>query len=189
MIIRTLVGALALVLLTSSIATAQDTASDAIESVSASVEPAQARPGELVTVKFTIKLKNGWHTYPTMQVDENARTMVNKLTFPKTGSLVFVGAIKDPANAEVKAEPILEIEKLLIYHGTVTWERKAIVAPNAAAGAAEAKIAARLTVCTDDKCVPVPVAAPAKLTIAGTPVEVAPEYRAEVEKALAAPSR
>lgn len=162
---------------------------NAVESVEAKFEPAEAKPGQTVKFTLTVNLKPGYHTYPLMQADKAAAElgMVNKLAFPAAGAVVFVGAMVDPPGATVKAEPLLGIKAMNVYSGKVTYERTAVVSPKAAAGAAAVKLTEfRLSVCDKDNCFP-----PYKMTpdaalkvLAGPAVAVDAKYADEVEKAL-----
>src|SRR5271163_5015040 len=108
-------------------ATAQPGIDEVIKKVEAKFEPADAKPGQTVTLKLSVQLLPGWHTYPTIQPDKGARAQANKITFPEGGPVVYVGEFEDPSGAKEKAEPLASIEKLLYYPGGATWERKAVV--------------------------------------------------------------
>jgi Disulphide bond corrector protein DsbC len=154
-----------------------------VQKVEARFEPAEARPGELVTLKIDVKLEAGWHTYPTVQKDKAARSYVNRITFPTEGPIVFVGSIIDPPDPKSKAEA--DIEELIYYPGGGTWERKAVVSPKATAGESVAKVKFRLSVCDKNVCLPPEtLELEAKLKVSGSPVAVDPKYKDEVEKAL-----
>src|SRR5213079_2502408 len=66
-----------------------------VKKVEAAFEPAEAKPGQTVTLKITVELADGFHTYPTKQTDKNAAAMVNKITFPAPAGVIFVGDVKD----------------------------------------------------------------------------------------------
>lgn len=158
-----------------------------VEKVEATFEPAEAKPGEVVTFKLTVTLGLGYHTYPLMQRDKLAGDMVNKLDFPAAGSVIFVGDSIDPAGAETKAEPLLGIKAMKVYHGKVVYERKAVVSPKAAAGAGTVAIPKFvLSVCDKDSCFPPKTLTPEATfkVLNGPAVVVDKKYAAEVEKAL-----
>lgn len=160
-----------------------------VEGVELTVDPPAAKPGQVVTLKLTVKLNDGYHTYPTKQKEKAAAGMVNKITFPDdVAGLLMVGEVKDPEKADVKAEPDLGIMELRTYHGTVTYERPAVVLPTAAAGERTVTLKAfRLNVCDANNCFPPKTLTPsAKLTVQpGPAVEVPKEYAEAVKKALA----
>ncbi len=158
----------------------------AVKKVEATFEPAEAKPGQVVTFKLTVELNEGYHTYPSKQPDKLAASMVNKIGFPDPGAVVFVGPVTDSDNFEKKPEPELGIKEYRYYPGKVVYERKAVVAPTQKPGEVTVKLAEfRLTVCDANNCFP-----PRKLTpgatlkvLNGPPVPVDPKYADEVKKA------
>jgi hypothetical protein len=165
-------------------AAAQPTFEQIVKKAEAKFEPASARPGQTVTVKVTLQLIDGWHTYPVMQTDPAAKNYVNKFTFPTDGSVVYVGDFDDPSGGKEKAEPLAMIEKMTYYPGGATWERKAVVLPTTKPGEVSSKIKVKVLVCNKDNCLPPkPLELEATLKVAGEPMPVDPKYKAEVEKA------
>lgn len=164
-----------------------DPLAKAVKKIEAKFEPAEAKPSQTVTFKLTVELADGYYTYPTAQPDKMAASMVNQLKFPDPGAVVFVGGVTDPPLYDVKEEPDLGIKELRTVSGVVTYERKAVVSPKAAAGAAAVKLAAfRLSVCDKNNCFPakaVPVEATLKV-LPGPAVPVEAAYAAEVAKAV-----
>lgn len=166
---------------------AADPKKGGVKSVEATFEPAEAKPGQTVTLKLTVTLEDGYYTYPLVQEDKAATGMVNKLEFPKAGAVVFVGEAYDPAGAKTKAEPVLGIEEMKYYTGTVVFERKAVVSPTAKAGEATVQLPKfLLSVCDKDNCFPPKALKPeAKLKVLDGPaVAVDKKYAEEVEKAV-----
>ena len=84
------------------VAFAQDKAKEAIQKVEAAFEPAEAKPGQTVTLKLTVKLADGYHTYPVTQPAPEAKYSANAITFPKDGPVVFVGDTVDPVDPKVR---------------------------------------------------------------------------------------
>jgi hypothetical protein len=159
----------------------------AVKKVEASFSPAEAKPGQTVTFSVTVELNDGYHTYPTVQTDKMALSMVNTFKFPKPGEVIFVGEVQDPKDTKKKAEPEIGILELLYCEGKVTFTRKAVVSPKAKPGEASVKLDSfKLSVCDKDNCFPpkdVPIGA--KLKVLDAPaVEVEKQYAAEVAKAL-----
>ncbi len=149
----------------------------------AKFEPATAKPGQTVTLKVSLSLLQGWHTYPIFQPDKGAKSYTNKFTFPTGGAVVFVGETVDPTNPKEKAEG--DIERMLYYPGGGTWEMKAVVLPNTTPGSASSKVMFRIQLCDKDNCIPTKtIEIEAKLKIDGDPVPVDPKYKSEVEKAM-----
>ena len=168
-------------------AAAQKWYEKAVKKVSGEFTPAEAKPGQTVTFSLTVELNEGYHTYPTAQVDKMAAGMVNVLKFPDAGAVIFVDRVQDPKDPKTKADPEIGITELRYYEGKVTFTRKAVVSPKAAAGATAVKLAAfKLSVCDKQNCFPpkdVPVEAALKV-LDGPAVSVQKEYADEVKKAL-----
>jgi len=162
----------------------------AVKSVEAKIEPAEAKPGQTVTVKVTVVLTPGHYTYATKQTDKLAieYELMNGVTFPPPGGLVFVGELTDPPNPKTKAMPEIGVKVLKHYGGTVSFERKAVVAPGQKPGDLVVKIPEfKLNVCNQNDCFPVkklPLEATVKV-LDGPAVPVDPQYAEELKKALA----
>lgn len=169
------------------VASAQDKGFDkAVRSVTATFEPAAAKPGQTVTLKLTIELNDGYHTYPTKQAEKAAAAMVNKLSLPEPGAVVFVGETLDPPNPDLKAEPALGIKAMATHHGTVVYTRTAVVSPSAKAGKVTVTIPRfSVQVCDKDNCFPPKSLKPeVEFTVQDGPaVAVDPKYADEVKKA------
>lgn len=158
-------------------------AKEAIKKIEAKIEPAEAKPGQTVTLKLTVTLAEGYHTYPVMQFAPEAKFQTNKITFPTDASIIFVGDTVDPVSPATKKE---EDYEMLYYPGGGTWSRKAVIAPNAKAGETTTKVKLKLLVCDKDNCFPPKtIDVEASVKVLDTPaVEVEKAYKADVEKAL-----
>jgi DsbC/DsbD-like thiol-disulfide interchange protein len=155
---------------------------DVVKKVEAVFEPAEAKPGQAVTLKITVKLADGFHTYPLIQSSPEARYSVNAMKFPDGGPIVFVDKTVDPPSPKTKKG---EDHEYLIYPGGGTWTRKAVVLPSIKAGPATVKVKAKLLVCDEDRCLP-PKTYDLEATLKvldGPAVAVEAKYKAEVEKA------
>ena len=155
---------------------------DAIKKVEASFEPAEAKPGQTVTLKIVVRLADGYHTYPLVQPTPEAKYSVNKVTFPPADAVVFVGTTSDPDGAKLKKG---EDHEYLTYPGGGTWTRKAVVSPTAKPGEAKVKVQFRLLVCDENRCFPPKTIdlEPTMKVLDGPAVPVEAKYKAEVEKA------
>ena len=163
-------------------ATAVGQPADAIKKIEATFEPAQAKPGQTVTLKLTVQLADGYFTYPLVQPAPEAKFSVNSVKFPTDGPVVFVGETLEPDGPKAKKA---EDHEYLIYPGGGTWARPAVVRPAAKAGDAPVKVRFRVMVCDEDRCFP-----PKNLDLEATlkvldaaPVPVEARYKEEVEKA------
>lgn len=160
----------------------------AVKGIETKVIPAEAKPGETVTVRITVQLNDGYHTYPLVQPDLRAADQINRLTFPDAdpSGLIFVGTAKGPDNPTKKAEPALGIKEMHIFSGTATYERKAVVSPKASGKVTVQIPKFQFMVCDENNCFPPKTLKPeVSVTVSGTAVPVAKEFAAEVEKALA----
>ena len=159
----------------------------AVKKFDVTFEPAQAKPGETVTLKITLDLNEGYYTYPTVQPEKSAANMVNKIVFPAPGALIFVGETTDPKNAKSKAEPLMGIDEMRYYTGTVVFERHAVVSPNAKPGATTVTLPnVLLSVCDKDNCFPAKKLMPEAVfkVLDGPAVPVQKAYATEVNKLL-----
>ena len=93
-------------------------AKDAIKKIEASFEPAEAKPGQTVTLKITVQLADGYHTYPVVQPAPEAKFSANKITFPSSGPVVLVGDVVDPVQPKTKK---IEDYEIYVYPGGGTW--------------------------------------------------------------------
>jgi hypothetical protein len=108
-----------------------DGQTEPIKQIDVRFEPAEARPGQTVTMKLDVKLNDGWRTYPSFQPDLVCHYCRNLFVMPLPGDVVFVERIKDPANFKVRKD---DIEECRYYDGGASWEFKAVVSPTAAPG-------------------------------------------------------
>jgi hypothetical protein len=158
----------------------------AVKKVEAKFDPAEARPGQTVTLKLTVELHDGYFTYPTRQEDKAAEGMVNKLVFPEAGPVVFVGETADPLDYLTKAEPLLGIRDLRYHTKKVVYERPAVVRQTQKPGDVAVKVKEfGLTICDANNCFPARKLTPeAKLKVLDGPVApVEAKYADEVRKA------
>jgi Thiol:disulfide interchange protein DsbD, N-terminal len=155
---------------------------DAITKVEASFDPVQAKRGQTVTLKITVQLADGYHTYPVVQPTPEAKYSVNKITFLAADALVFVGETVDPLEPKVKKG---EDHQYLVYPGGGTWTRKVVVRPTAKPEETAVKVQVRLMVCDEERCFPPKTFdLEAKLKVLDEPaVPVEAKYKTEVEKA------
>ena len=160
----------------------------AVTKFEAMIEPAEAKPGQTVTMKFAFDLADGYTTYPTAQVDKNAEGMVNRVTYPEAGAVVFVGDTIDPPKFLKKTELEVGIQELRYYKGKVVFERKFVVNPAQPTGEITVTVPAfKLTVCDAGNCYPSKsLKCEAKLKVLpGPAVAVEKQYADEVKAALA----
>jgi thiol:disulfide interchange protein DsbD len=152
----------------------------AVLKVEATVEPATVRRGETATWRVTVELAPGWHTYPTVQQDPAASSMVTKFVFPSSKEMLFVGDMVARGDLQTKAEPAIDIKELRFYEGQVTWEQSFVMGPDAKPGQKSVVVPVTLVVCNDSGCLPPhKVETTAKVTVTDAPpLPVDPKYAA-----------
>ena len=156
---------------------------NAVKKIEGRFEPAEAKPGQLVTLKLEVQLNDGFHTYPTVQVDPEALSSVNKIVLPTDSDVIFVEETKDPPYKTKADPPILELR---YYPGGATWEIKAIVSPKATIGDRTIKLPKfEVLICDKSNCLPpkkIPIVA--TLRVAGDAVPIDRQYEEIVKKSL-----
>ncbi len=162
--------------------------SKAVTKFETTVEPAEAKPGQTVTIRFAFELAPGYTTYPTVQPEKNAEGMVNRVTYPEAGAVIFVGETIDPPKFSKKEELEVGIKELRYYTGKVTFERKFVVNPTQKPGDITVTVPSfKLMVCDASNCFPAKSLKPEATlkVLAGPAVAVEKEFADEVAKALA----
>lgn len=180
--------AAAVMLLTVAPAPAQkkfDPLSKAVVKLQAVFVPAEARPGQTVSLQIHVHLADGYYTYPLHQPDKAAQEMINALTVSPNAPLIAVGVPSAISPVKSKPEPLLGIKEMRYLAGVVAYEQKFVVSPKATPTTLEATPALQLSVCSENNCYPPKTVKPtATLKILGGPaVEIEPAYRDAVEKA------
>lgn len=157
----------------------------AVESIKATVEPAEARPGQTVTFKVEVRLRENWYTYPTEQLDGPVKSSKTTLQLPTSADLIFVEGIKDPPDYHIKSEGKLSYRT---YPGGATWQAKAVVSPKASPGDTTVELKKlTLIVCYEvtGNCLPPrTVSRVATFKVSGSPVPVEAQYQAAVNDTL-----
>jgi len=164
---------------------------EAVKKIDGVFEPAEAHPGQTVTLKVDVQLDQYWYTYPTKQTDPEAKTYVNRFLLPDPGELIFIGPVEDPLNVKTKSVTSLKISELRYYPDGATWEIKAVVSPKATPGEKSISLKqARISACwkkpdgSEGCLTPKVFPISAKLKVVEGPVTVDDKYREIVEKAV-----
>jgi len=163
----------------------------AVQKVEAKIEPAEAKPGQVVTFKISISLNPGYYTYPTRQPEPSANIYINKFTLPAPGALVFVGPFQDPIISSKKPNPDGP-GAVHYYPDGTTWEFKAVVSPDATPGSTTISLVLnQLQICDENSCLP-PRSVPLKevsasLKVLEGRVDVDASLKDEVANSLKSP--
>src|SRR5579859_4910833 len=75
------------------------------------IDPPKAKPGQTVTWRLTMTVKDGWHTYPNKQPPKYQDAITTNLKFDDSEEIIFVGEMKEQANSVEVTEdgkPMLE---------------------------------------------------------------------------------
>ena len=99
-----------------------------------SIQPAEARPGDTVTLKVTAKLNPGWHIYTQAknQKGEGPRKTVFDLF--DTAGLEVAGDWKADRKPESRAEPAFDNQTFEYFEDEVSWSIPLKVPSGTAAG-------------------------------------------------------
>ncbi|MDG2389165.1 MAG: cytochrome c biogenesis protein CcdA [Planctomycetaceae bacterium] len=116
--------------------------------------PADAQPGEEVTLSVKMKLDKGWHAYAQSQ-EEGPGGTPTEFDLQSFQGLIAVDAAFVPnQEAEVKQNELakdLTVEQHL-FHDTITWSRLFVVDESAAETGYGVQGALLYQTCTDKKC-------------------------------------
>ncbi len=162
----------------------------AVKKIEARFEPADAKPGQQVTLKVAVELNEGYYTYAIHQPDPSA-SQATKIDLPKSDDVFFYPPINDPPNFLTKSDGM----DLIRYYpeGTI-WELKGVVPQSAKPGTKTVHLE-KLTLvicfhigmkegCLRPKAFPVS----AELTVLDGPaIPIDPKIEEEIRKSRGAP--
>ncbi len=94
-----------------------------------SIAPAKAKPGQVVTIKFTVTPKPFCWTYPAFPKIEQASRSFIKI--PPPSDLIFLDTVDDPTGSKSKNS---NGEMMEVYYNPASWEMKAVVSPKSTSG-------------------------------------------------------
>ncbi|MFO0959606.1 MAG: hypothetical protein U0800_19590 [Isosphaeraceae bacterium] len=125
---------------------------------SASVSPARARPGDIVTYRVTAKLEEPWHVYAyAREQPEGPGPLRTQFDFFDRSGLEPVGDWTASKEPDAKYE----------HQGEVTWSLRLKVADDAKPGRRSLRAQASYMICDPSRC-----KAPARSTLPATGLEV-----------------
>jgi thiol:disulfide interchange protein len=118
-----------------------------------SVVPAEARPGDTVEYRVTAKLDPGVHIYTHAKKQPEAGPRQTLFDFFDKGGLEAVGDWKASKEATTRKEPAFpELESVSFYEDEVTWSHKLQVPADAAPGKRTLRCQAEFQVCSNQNC-------------------------------------
>ncbi len=159
--------------------------------LTASVEPAQAHPGDTITFRVEAKLEPNWHIYAYSKAPNNGGPIQTSFDFFDPDGLKPTGDWQPSRDPIIKKEPLFqEVPFVSFYEDEVTWSIKLKVPDDAAAGKRTLRCQAGYMVCDPNSC-----SQPGKWTLndvevtiaAGNPAATAPAVSATKPAPTAAP--
>ncbi len=121
----------------------------------ASVEPAQAAPGETVTFQIRARVDPGWHIYAYEKAPPETGPMPTQLDFFDHGGLQLEGDWVASASPTLKKEEAFPDLDFVAYHeGEVTWSQTLKVPANATAGSRALRCQVSYQLCSESSCLP-----------------------------------
>ncbi len=121
--------------------------------LAASITPAEARPGETVTLAVTAKLSHGWHIYGYNKAQPDDGPRVTQFDVFDPAGLTPKGdwtPSKPPTRKKETAYPDLPFVEF--HEDEVTWNLPMVVPADARPGKRSVRVQAAYQVCSDQSC-------------------------------------
>ena len=120
-----------------------------------SVEPAEAHPGESVVYKVTARLEPGLHIYAVAKEDDSQPGPIpTTFDFFDPGGLKVSGEWKPDHAAEARPEPAFDNQLIEFFENEVTWSTTLSIPADAAPGKRTLRCQAGYQICNDRSCFP-----------------------------------
>ena len=120
-----------------------------------SVEPAEAHPGESAVYKVTARLEPGLHIYAVAKEDDSQPGPIpTTFDFFDPGGLKVSGEWKPDHAAEARPEPAFDNQIIEFFENEVTWSTTLSIPADAAPGKRTLRCQAGYQVCNDRSCFP-----------------------------------
>ncbi len=155
-----------------------------------SIVPAEARPGDTVTLKITARLHPGWHVYTQAKTQEGDGPRKTVFDLFDTGGLEVAGGWKADRKPESRAEPAFENQVFEYFEDQVTWSIPLKVPAGIAPGKKVIRCQASYQICNAQSCsFPGRWTLPeATLTVLGSTAAAAEPPKPAQETALKSPA-
>lgn len=120
--------------------------------LTAVIEPAEAKPGETVTLKVTAKLKPGWHIYTQARTQEGEGPRKTMFDLFDAAGLEVSGDWKADREPESKPEPAFDNKVFEFFEDEVTWSIPLKVPAGTGAGKKAIHVQASYQICNAQSC-------------------------------------
>jgi thiol:disulfide interchange protein len=120
--------------------------------LAAIIEPAEAKPGDAVTLKVTAKLKPGWHIYIQAKAQEGEGPRKTVFDVFDTAGLRVSGEWKPDRAPESKAEPAFDNQVFSYFEDEVTWSLLLKVPAGTSPGKKSIRVQASYQICNAQSC-------------------------------------
>jgi hypothetical protein len=120
--------------------------------LTASIEPGEAKPGDVVTFKVTAKLDSGYHIYKYSK-EQGEGPVPTSFDFFEQAGLKVEGdwaASREPEKHKDASFP--DLDSVEYYEDEVSWSIKVKIPAGSAAGKKTLRCQARYMVCDDKTC-------------------------------------
>lgn len=150
-------------------------------SLSATVKPAEARPGDTVSLRVTARLEPGWHIYDYTKAQPDQGPRGTEFEVFDASGLAVTGDWKSETAPVVKQEPSFDNMLVSSFENGVTWTLPLKVPADARPGAKTLRCQAGYQVCDANSCSPF-----GRWTLPGVTLTVLPAAAASAPPAAAA---
>jgi thiol:disulfide interchange protein len=135
-----------------------------------SVEPAEAHPGDSVVYKVTARLEPGLHIYAVAKKDDRQPGPIpTTFDFFDSGGLKASRDWKPDHAADAKPEPAFDNQIIEFFEKEVTWSTTLSIPADAAPGKRTLRCQAGYQVCNENSCFP-----PGRWTLADVTLTILP---------------
>jgi thiol:disulfide interchange protein DsbD len=154
------------------------------------VDPAEARPGQTVSLRVKAKLSPGWHIYTQAKTQEGEGPRKTVFDLFDPAGLEVAGDWKAARKPESKAEPAFDNQVFEYFENEITWSIPLKVPAGTAPGKKVLRLQASYQVCNAQSCsFPGRWTLPeATLTVLAAQVEAVEPPRQEVKRPDLAPA-
>ncbi len=120
--------------------------------LTASIEPAEARPGDTVRFQVHAKLQPGWHIYTQAEKQEGDGPRNTMFDLFDPGGLETSGGWSPSKEPEAKAEPAFDNKVFKFFEDEVVWSISLKVPADARAGERTVRCQASYQICNANSC-------------------------------------